>query len=414
MTRAQLLCVAGAGTRRVRDHRMRDSVERAGLAPIENANVRIASRTDVVRLPHWSRAFPGERKDHRFYELVEDTLTESFRYGYLVIENGTDIRAIQPYFVLDQDLLAGLDGRSKGIVGAIRRLWPRFMRAQTLMIGCSAGEGHLDGDARSHAALAARLAWSLPRLARELKCTMIVLKEFPARYRPSLQCFTSAGFTRVPSMPLTKLAIDYPDFDAYVREKLSSVTRATLRRKLRVAARAQPPINMSIVADASPFVDELHPLYLKVFERSPLKFEKLTKEFLREVGKRLPDTVRFFIWRQDQQAIAFALCMVHGDEIYHEYVGFDYGVAFKLHLYYRVFQDIVEWGIANGCKQFHSGSLNYDPKWHLRQSLDPIDLYVRHTSGPINAVLKRVLPLMEPTHADPILKNFHNYRELWE
>src|SRR5262249_55022520 len=124
--------------------------------------------------------------------------------------------------------------------------------------------------------------------------------------------------------------------------------------------------------------------------------------------------VRFFIWRQDQQAIAFALCMVHGGEIYHEYVGFDYTVAFELHLYYRVFQDIVDWGIANGCKQFHSGSLNYDPKWHLRQSLDPVDLYVRHPSGPINAVLKRVLPLMEPTHADPILKNFHNYRELWE
>src|SRR5262245_45182459 len=157
MARAQLLCVAGAGTRRVRDHRMRDSVARAGLPPIEKAGARIASRAEVVRLPHWSRAFPGERKDHRFYELVEDTLTESFRYGYLVIENGTDIRAIQPYFVLDQDLLAGLDGRGKAIVGAIRRLWPRFMRAKTLMIGCSAGEGHLDGDERSHAALAAQL-----------------------------------------------------------------------------------------------------------------------------------------------------------------------------------------------------------------------------------------------------------------
>jgi hypothetical protein len=48
-------------------------------------------------------------------------------------------------------------------------------------------------------------------------------------------------------------------------------------------------------------------------------------------------------------------------------------VAFKLHLYYRVFHDIVEWSIANGYREFHSGSLNYDPKWHLRQSLDPIE-----------------------------------------
>jgi hypothetical protein len=46
----------------------------------------------------------------------------------------------------------------------------------------------------------------------------------------------------------------------------------------------------------------------------------------------------------------------------------------ELHLYYRVFHDIVEWAIADGYREFRSGSFNYDPKWHLRQSLDPIDL----------------------------------------
>ena len=127
----------------------------------------------------------------------------------------------------------------------------------------------------------------------------------------------------------------------------------------------------------------------------------------------MPDKTLFFVWRQEERAVAFALCMVNGGDIYHEYVGFDYSVAFKLHLYYRVFHDIVEWAIANGYHEFHSGSLNYDPKWHLRQSLDPIDLYVRYISPPINAVFRRLLPLLEPTRADPILPNFENYRELW-
>ena len=77
-----------------------------------------------------------------------------------------------------------------------------------------------------------------------------------------------------------------------------------------------------------------------------------------------------------------------------------------------MFNDIVECAIANGYREFHSGSLNYDPKWHLRQSLDPIDLYVRHISPPINAAVRRLLPLLEPTRADPILPNFENYREL--
>ncbi len=99
------------------------------------------------------------------------------------------------------------------------------------------------------------------------------------------------------------------------------------------------------------------------------------------------------IWRQGEKIIAFSLCTVQDDTVCHDYVGFDYAVAFELNLYYRVFHDIIEWAIGCGYKRFYSGSLNYDPKWHLRQSLYPIDLYVRHTSFPMNAILKRLMPL---------------------
>ena len=158
-------------------------------------------------------------------------------------------------------------------------------------------------------------------------------------------------------------------------------------------------------------VDEIYPLYLNVFARSPLQFEKLTKEFLAEIGARMPDKTLFFVWRQEERAVAFALCMVNGGDIYHEYVGFDYSVAFKLHLYYRVFNDVVEWAIANGYREFHSGSLNYDPKWHLRQSLDPIDLYVRRISPPINAAgaCCRCSSQLAPILFCQTLR----YRELW-
>jgi hypothetical protein len=395
---------------------MHGGIERAGLnaSAFHGGTVKIASRREIALLPHWKTAFAGERKDNRFYELLEDTLRDGFDYGYFVIRDNKDVCAIQPYFVLDQDLVAGVDRHAKKLIGRIRRLWPRFMRARTLMVGCVAGEGHLDGDELSQKANAELLSRSLHRLARDLNTVMIVLKEFPAKYRGPLQCFRRAGFTRVPSMPMTKLGIDYKDFEDYLRQSLSPRTRAKVRRKLRSAGRAHPAIIMSRIDDVTAVVDEIYPLYLNVFERSALQFEKLTKEFLCEIGMRLPDETRFFIWRQDARIIAFALCMVQGDDIYHEYVGFDYSVAFKLNLYYRVFHDIVEWAIAHGYRQFHSGSLNYDPKWHLRHSLDPLDLYVRHTSPAINAVLKWLLPLMEPTHADRTLQNFHNYRELRE
>ncbi|HEX3442722.1 MAG TPA: GNAT family N-acetyltransferase [Pseudolabrys sp.] len=381
--------------------------------PTAGKTIRLASRNEISQSPHWQTAFARERKDHRYYELVEDTLKDGFTYGYFAVESGGAVCAIQPYFIVDQDLLAGIGGPVQDLIAGIRRHWPRFMRAHTLMVGCSAGEGHLDGDDAARVATAELFADALPGLARKLGCAMVVLKEFPADCRPALQCLRAAGFTRIPSMPMTTLAIDYKNFDDYVSSALSPATRGKLRRKLRAAERARPPITMSVVDDVSAVVDEIYPLYEKVFERSSMHFEKLTKDFLCEIGRRIPDKARFFMWRQDARIVAFGLCMVQDDGIWSEYVGFDYAVAFELNLYYRVFHDTIAWAIANGYKRFYSTSLNYDPKWHLRQSLYPVDLYVRHTSAPINALLRRLLPLLEPTHTDKILPHFHNYGDLW-
>ena len=58
------------------------------------------------------------------------------------------------------------------------------------------------------------------------------------------------------------------------------------------------------------------------------------------------------------------------------------------------------WAIANGFKWYRSSALNYDPKFNLKHSLDPLDLYVKHTSKFINPIFRRLLPLLEPTRND--------------
>lgn len=104
---------------------------------------------------------------------------------------------------------------------------------------------------------------------------------------------------------------------------------------------------------------------------------------------------------------------VEGNEFYTEYIGLDYSIALDLHLYHYAVRDMISWAISRGYKWLRSSGLNYDPKLHLRHQLDPIDLYVRHTSVIANAVLRLVLPLIEPTRFDPVLKKFPNYRDLW-
>ena len=193
---------------------------------------------------------------------------------------------------------------------------------------------------------------------------------------------------------------------------LSKATRKDLRRKFR-DAEASDPIELQVVTDVTPYVDEVYPLYLNVYGRSPLQFEKLTKDYMCRVGREMPDKTRFFIWRQEGRAIAFSLCMLHGDSIYDEYLGLDYDVALKLHLYFYTLRDIVEWAMKQGIKWYCSSALNYDPKRRLKCELMPLDLYVTHTSPLANFVLRRVLPWLEPTRNDKTLREFPNYDALW-
>ncbi len=375
----------------------------------------IAARAGLAKVEAWKNAFQLQRKDRRYYELVEETICPNFIFRYFLIQDeNARTRAVQPFFILDQDVLAGSGPRLQKFASKIRRVWPRFLFIRTLMVGCAAGEGHLSSSASGAQARDAEiLSTHIRDLARQQRAALIVLKEFPARYRNALSCFLERGFARIPSMPMTRLDISgFKDFDDYLAKAIKSKRRNEFRRKFKAAAQSAP-IDMEVISDVSGVIDELYPLYLQVFERSKMQFEKLTKEYFIELGYRMPDKARFFLWRQNGKLIAFSLCLVEGDTLFGEYIGLDYSIALDIHLYFYVMRDTISWAIANGYKSIVSSGLSYAPKLQMAHVLEPLDLYVRHTSPLANLIVKRVLPLLEPTGAEPALQQFKNYDELW-
>jgi hypothetical protein len=379
----------------------------------QRGSVDVISRHQLRHCRHWQNAFAWQHKDHRYYEIVGDTIHPEFDYLYFSIRDSqNEICAIQPFFILDQDILVGARPYCGRLIDAIRLRWPRFLYMKTMMVGCVAGEAHLDdGDESTHIANAELLLGAIVGHARALGVGLIVLKEFPKQYREVLSCFVLGGFTRIPSMPLTRLGIAYASFGDYMQSALNSATRSKLRKKFR-ATELDMPIELSVTHDITSIIREIYPLYVQVYERSKLHFEKLTKEYFCRLGRSMPDKVRFFVWRRNGRVVAFGQCMVHGDTMFAEYLGLDYSVALKLHLYHYVFRDLVRWGMANGYKWFQSSGLNYDPKLHLRHRLKPVDLYVKHTSVIINRIMRMALPWLEPTRYDKTLKKFPDYCEL--
>jgi predicted N-acyltransferase len=384
----------------------------ACLIPLSDGTARVLSRSELEHIEAWKSTFADKCKDHRFYEIMAQTLEADFQYQYLVLEDATGkVRAIQPFFFIRQNVCEGVSGAMRRIIDKVQRRFPRFLTMRLLMVGCAAGESHLGvclpGD---ETWAAARLHESLKTYARRNGASLVVLKDFSAKYRSSLRSFSSNGYARIPSMPMTRLRLDYSDFEEYLNS-LGKATRKNLRRKFRKTESAAP-ISLEVVNDVTAQIDEIYPLYLQVHERSPQKFERLTKEYFCQLGQAMPERTRFFIWRQHGKAIAFSLCMVYGDTIYDECLGLDYRVAYDLHLYFYTLRDIIRWALAHRLKHYCSSPLNYDPKLHLGCDLVPLDLYVTHTHSLLNPIFRRALKFLEPTRHDPVLRQFRNADQL--
>jgi predicted N-acyltransferase len=359
-------------------------------------------------LEAWSRFWQGARHDQRHYELVDQTIP-SFEYHYLLLEDYSgSVRGIQPVFVCAQSILDGLQGR---FAERIRRLAPKLGVLRILMAGSPVGEGGLGADAGDRRWCAWALGLALPLAARRLRASMVVLKEFPADQRSVLDELPALGYTRVASMPDVTLDLDFKNFDEHLQRSLSSATRKDLRRKFRDARRLAP-VTLEVTNDISDRVDELYPLYLQVYERATLRFERLTPEYLRGLGRTMPDRARFFIWTQRGKPVAFNACTLHENSIWADYLGMDYGVALDLHLYFIVMRDVIDWGCQAGLRRYCGTSLGYEPKLRLGLHLLPMDLYLRHRNPIANGILSRVAPWLSPVRHDEVLQKFPDAKEL--
>src|SRR5947208_1092089 len=280
------------------------------VVPFAQGTARILTLSGVRDLEAWKRAFQDKCKDHRYYELIDETLANEFEYHYALLEDDSgNVRAIQPIFFVRQNLVEGMRGAFRKIVDLVRKTFPQFLTMRVLMIGCAAGAGDLGVcDSNDERWTAEALGATLRNYARENKASLVVFKDVPAGYRSTLSVLSKNGYARVPSMPMTRVALPYQNFDEYL-QALGYVSRKSLRRKFRKTERAAK-IEMEVVNDISTQIDAIYPLYLQVHERSPMKFETLTKEFFCRISHSMPEQARFFIWRQSGKIIAFSLCLI--------------------------------------------------------------------------------------------------------
>ena len=374
----------------------------------EQGTVRLLNLEEVRRLDAWQTGFAHLAKDHRYYEVVDETLRGEFQFLYLVFTALSGTVAIQPFFLVQQDLLATAPRAVRAVAKTVRAHFPGWMKPRMLMAGGAAGEGHPGATTPElQTALIAAASKVFPEVARQHRASLIIWKDFPAHYRTRMPA--TAG-VRIGSMPGTRLPLEFASFEEYLQARLSHAARKDLRRKLK--ATREFPLEMSVTAEPGAHLEEIHRLYSQVLARSTLQFERLPPEFFRLLGERMPDRARFFVWRHAERLVACSICLVHDGVLYDEYLGLEYPLALERHLYFVTLRDVLAWAIANGLREYRSTPLGYAPKRELGFLLAPLDLYVKPRCAAFDPLVRFALPRIAPRRAEPILEQFSNAHEL--
>src|SRR5438034_10772645 len=114
------------------------------IIQFDNGVAKVLQLSELQNCDAWKRALRNKCKDHRYYEIVEETLECGFEHHYLLFEDRPgNARAIQPVFFVRQNLVEGVPGKIRSIVDGIRKVFPRFLTMRVLMVGCGAGTGDL-------------------------------------------------------------------------------------------------------------------------------------------------------------------------------------------------------------------------------------------------------------------------------
>src|SRR5712691_12519732 len=109
-------------------------MQTGGTISFPQGVAKIATLAELQGSEAWKRAFQNKCKDHRYYEIIEQTLANDFEHRYLLLEDEAGrLRAIQPIFFVRQNLVEGVPGKLRSTVDLVRKRFPGFLTMRMLM-----------------------------------------------------------------------------------------------------------------------------------------------------------------------------------------------------------------------------------------------------------------------------------------
>ena len=340
----------------------------------------------------WAQCFGPALEGRWWYETLERSGLEQFKFAYALLHDGKQPVGIAPLFVMDVPLALVVPPVWMPLFKLLGHFGRVFRYQRTLFVGSPCSDegtvGLLPGVDRP-AALACLQAALVVR-ARQLKAPMLVWKDFPLSYDGDLSALArSSGMFRLESFPGTTVDLPGPSREDYYAG-LKAKHRSNVKRKLK-RGMAALPVDAQVLRDPdAAALDEIFALFWQTYEKATTRFERLNRRCF-DLLARYPRSY-FIVLRERAtgRMVSFMLCFLQGDKAINKFIGIDYRQPPEGFLYFRLWDAALAWACAAGAKSLQSGQTGYSAKLELEHRLEPLSNWCVHRNPLVHAVYRRV------------------------
>jgi hypothetical protein len=144
-------------------------------------------------------------------------------------------------------------------------------------------------------------------------------------------------------------------------------------------------------SSCSSFTSNHYELYLNILNRAKTKLEVLTQDFF----VNLPETFKLYSIYIENELLTWHITTMQNGVYYFLFGGINYDLRDKYDSYYNNLISIIKKGIENKCHTINFGQTAEVSKVRLGAKLNPKKMFLHHSNGLINNILRMIKPVIE-------------------
>lgn len=141
----------------------------------------------------------------------------------------------------------------------------------------------------------------------------------------------------------------------------------------------------------------LHKLYLNVSNNAKFNTFLLIENHFYSLKKHLKDNFKVFGYYLNNELVGFYTLLLNNENLETYFLGYDSEHQHNNQLYLNMLYDMAKYGIENGFSNIVYARTAMEIKSSVGAKPKPMVIYLKHTNGLINGLLKQVFRFMNPT-----------------